>query len=229
MSKTVKVGLIGAGFVSDLHAYAFKHFVKDAEIVAVAALEGAKEFAKEHEIPNAFDDYREMLKMKEIDVVTVAIPNYVHRQATVDAAKAGKHVICEKPLCVTLEEADEMIDACKKAGRPPDVCGGIVVCAQICARQNADRRRRDWRAIPGQAIRGTSRSAYALVLGCESLRRRRDAGHGLPFDRIHALGAGQAQGQERDRFHGNVRSPRPARKARIIPTPSSSMKAARSP
>ncbi len=74
------------------------------------------EFAKEHGIPNAFEDYREMLKMKDIDVVTIAIPNYVHRQATVDAAKAGKHVICEKPLCVTLEEADEMIDTCKKQG-----------------------------------------------------------------------------------------------------------------
>jgi len=51
MSKTVKVGLIGAGFVSDLHAYAFKNFVKDAEIVAVSALDNAKEFAAERGIP----------------------------------------------------------------------------------------------------------------------------------------------------------------------------------
>ena len=116
MSRTVKVGLIGAGFVSDLHAYSFQHFVKDAEIVAVAALNNAKEFAKERGIPNAFEDYREMLQMKEIDVVTVAIPNYLHRQAAVDAARAGKHVICEKPLCVNLEEADEMIDTCQKQG-----------------------------------------------------------------------------------------------------------------
>jgi myo-inositol 2-dehydrogenase/D-chiro-inositol 1-dehydrogenase len=116
MGKTVKVGLIGAGFVSDLHAFSFNQYVKDAEIVAVAALEGAQEFAKERRIPNAFDDYREMLKMKEIDAVTIAIPNYVHRQAAVDAAMAGKHVICEKPLCVTLEEADEMIDTCKRQG-----------------------------------------------------------------------------------------------------------------
>src|SRR5512137_1260853 len=108
MSKTVKVGLIGAGFVGDIHAYSFKHFVKDAEIVAVAALDKVDEFAKERGIPNTFTDYREMLRMKEIDVVTVAIPNYMHHQATVDAANAGKHVICEKPLCVTIEEADEM-------------------------------------------------------------------------------------------------------------------------
>lgn len=116
MSKTIKVGLIGAGFVSDLHAYSFQHFVRNAEVVAVAALEGAAGFAKERGIPQAFDNYNDLLKMKEIDVVTVAIPNYLHRKAAVEAARAGKHVICEKPLCVTLEEADEMIEACKKAG-----------------------------------------------------------------------------------------------------------------
>jgi predicted dehydrogenase len=116
MGKTVKVGLIGAGFVSDLHTYAFQHFVREAEIVAVSAPHGADKFAKEHGISNAFSDYREMLKMKDIDAVTVAIPNYAHRQAAVDAAKAGKHVICEKPLCVTLEDADAMIAACKAQG-----------------------------------------------------------------------------------------------------------------
>ena len=49
-------------------------------------------------------------------MVSIGIPNDLHCQVTVDAAKAGKHVIIEKPMCLTLEEADEMIDACKKAG-----------------------------------------------------------------------------------------------------------------
>jgi len=49
-------------------------------------------------------------------MIHVSAPNYVHARITIDAARAGKHVICEKPLCVTLEEADEMIDGCKKAG-----------------------------------------------------------------------------------------------------------------
>ncbi|HAD07074.1 MAG TPA: oxidoreductase [Anaerolineaceae bacterium] len=116
MTKTVKVGMIGAGFVSDIHAHAFKQYVHNAEVVAVASPNRAGEFAKTHGIPHAFNDYREMLKMKEIDVVTVAIPNYLHCQATLDAAAAGKHIICEKPLCKTLEEADQMIEATKKAG-----------------------------------------------------------------------------------------------------------------
>ena len=116
MTKTVKVGMIGAGFVSDLHAYAFKHFVPNAEVIAVAAPERVGQFAREHGIPNAFEDYHELLNMKDLDVVTVAIPNYLHCQAAVDIARAGKHIICEKPLCRTLEEADEMIEAAKKAG-----------------------------------------------------------------------------------------------------------------
>ena len=90
MSK-VKVGMIGAGFVSDIHAHSFKHFVPNAEVVAVASPSSGEKFAKERGIPHAFKDYREMLKLKEIDVVTVALPNDLHAQVTIDAANAGKH------------------------------------------------------------------------------------------------------------------------------------------
>jgi predicted dehydrogenase len=113
----VRVGLIGSGFVSDLHAAAFK-LVPDAEVIAVASPTPgkAKRFAHERGIRTAFEDYRELLKLKDIDLVTVAIPNDLHARVTLEAAAAGKHVVCEKPLCRTLEEADRMIDACRKAG-----------------------------------------------------------------------------------------------------------------
>ena len=116
MSKTVKIGLVGAGFVGDIHHAAIKGWVKDAEIAAVASPNNADKFAKTHEIPNAFSDYREMLKIKDIDVVDIGIPNDLHCQVVVDAARAGKHVIIEKPLCVTLQEADQMVEECKKHG-----------------------------------------------------------------------------------------------------------------
>jgi myo-inositol 2-dehydrogenase/D-chiro-inositol 1-dehydrogenase len=118
MSKTVKVGLIGAGFVTDLHTFSFQKYVPNAEIVAVASPTPGKaaHFAKERGIPHAFENYRDLLALKDIDVVTVAIPNDLHAQVTLDAARAGKHVICEKPLCKTLEEADQMIDECRKQG-----------------------------------------------------------------------------------------------------------------
>src|SRR2546426_5825135 len=47
---------------------------------------------------------------------SITAPNRLHAQITIDAAQAGKHVVCEKPLCLTIEEADAMIDACRKAG-----------------------------------------------------------------------------------------------------------------
>lgn len=115
--REVKVGLIGTGWVSQVHFNAFKQ-VNGAKVVAVTSRtkEKAKGFARMNDIVNHFDDYRDMLNMEEIDVVTVAFPNHMHAEVTVDAARAGKHVICEKPLCNTLEEADLMVEACKEHG-----------------------------------------------------------------------------------------------------------------
>src|SRR5262245_62910881 len=116
MSK-VRVGLIGSGFITDLHAAAFQ-LVPDAEVAAVASKTPgkAKRFAHERGIPRAFESYRDLLAVKDIDVITVAVPNDLHAEFTIAAAQTGKHVICEKPLCRTLAEADRMIDACKEAG-----------------------------------------------------------------------------------------------------------------
>ena len=92
--------------------------VPQAKVVAVASPTEAhvKPFAQKHHIPRCFTDYRELLGLKEVQVVSLCLPNDLHCQATEDAAKAGKHVICEKPLCMNLQEADRMIAACKRAG-----------------------------------------------------------------------------------------------------------------
>ncbi len=118
MAETVKIGLIGSGFIADIHAHAVKHFVQNAEVIAVASPTPGKaaRFAKQRGIPRAFENYRDMLKLKELDLVNVAVPNDLHCQITLDAARAGKHVAVEKPLCRSLEEADRMIAACKKTG-----------------------------------------------------------------------------------------------------------------
>jgi myo-inositol 2-dehydrogenase/D-chiro-inositol 1-dehydrogenase len=115
--SAVKVGLIGTGFVADLHAAAAR-MASGVEVAAVASPSPgkARHFARERGIPQAFEDYRDLLKVKEIDLVTLALPNHLHAQAALDAAAAGKHVVCEKPLCRSLEEADRTIDACRRAG-----------------------------------------------------------------------------------------------------------------
>jgi myo-inositol 2-dehydrogenase / D-chiro-inositol 1-dehydrogenase len=114
----VKVGIIGSQFQADILATSFKIMPEESEVVAVASPTPghAEEFAKKFGIPRSFRDYREMLKEPDIEMVTITAPNYLHAQMTIDSAKAGKHVMCEKPLCVTLEEADDMIDTCKKKG-----------------------------------------------------------------------------------------------------------------
>ena len=113
----VRVGIIGTGFVADLHAAAFR-MVPDAELVAVASPGPgkAKAFAEKRGIPRAFENYRDLLALKEIDMVTLCLPNHLHSKAAIDAARAGKHIVCEKPLCRTLQEADAMIAACREAG-----------------------------------------------------------------------------------------------------------------
>jgi predicted dehydrogenase len=114
--KQVNVGLIGSQFVSEIHAHSLKS-VPAANVLAVASPTESHvtEFASRHGIPNAFTDYRKMLEMDELDLIVLGLPNDLHAQATRDAAAAGKHVVCEKPLCMNLAEADSMIDACRNA------------------------------------------------------------------------------------------------------------------
>ncbi|MHC4994278.1 MAG: Gfo/Idh/MocA family protein [Planctomycetota bacterium] len=114
----VKVGIIGSGFEADIHAESFRIMPDEAEVVAVASPTpgNAAALAKRYDIPRVFTDYRDMLTEDDIEMVTITAPNHLHAQMTVDIAKAGKHVVCEKPLCVTLEEADLMIDTCKRQG-----------------------------------------------------------------------------------------------------------------
>lgn len=115
--KPVRVGLVGAGFISAIHAEALRA-APGVEIAAVAARtkESARAFADPRGIPLATDDLAALLGDPRIDMVVLGCPNDLHCELTLAAAKAGKHVVCEKPLCLSLDEADRMIDACRSAG-----------------------------------------------------------------------------------------------------------------
>jgi myo-inositol 2-dehydrogenase/D-chiro-inositol 1-dehydrogenase len=118
MPGKVRVGIIGSGFEADIHAASLRALPEEAEVVAVASpTPGHPEaLAQRNAIPRVFHDYRALLAQSDIEMVTIAAPNSRHAAITVDAARAGKHVVCEKPLCLTLEEADEMIDVCRRQG-----------------------------------------------------------------------------------------------------------------
>ncbi len=117
MSERVRVGIVGSQFISSIHAEALGRCA-GAELFAVASPTGdhAQHFAERHRIPHHQTDYRKMLEMDEVDMVVIGAPNDLHCSMTVDAARAGKHVVCEKPLCLNLAEADRMIEACREAG-----------------------------------------------------------------------------------------------------------------
>jgi predicted dehydrogenase len=113
----VKIGIVGSKFIAEIHAESLRS-VANAEIVAVASPTpgSASAFAERHGIATALTSYEDLLNIDEIDVISIALPNDLHAEVTIAAAGAGKHVICEKPLCVTLDEADAMIAACRDAG-----------------------------------------------------------------------------------------------------------------
>lgn len=88
------------------------------EVTAIASrsLEQANRTADEHGIQTAYGSYEELLSDPTIDVVYIPLPNHLHREWTIRAAEAGKHVLCEKPLALNAKEAEEMVQACANAG-----------------------------------------------------------------------------------------------------------------
>ena len=114
----VKVGIIGSQFEADIDAESFRIMPEEADVIAVASPTPGhpEELAGRYGIAKVYHEYREMLEDPEIEMVTIAAPNDLHCQMTVDAATEGKHVVCEKPLCLSLEEADLMIETCDKQG-----------------------------------------------------------------------------------------------------------------
>jgi predicted dehydrogenase len=90
----------------------------EGQIVAVGARDGdrAREFAADLEIPRAYGSYDELLADPEIDGVYIGLPNSLHMEWTVNAAAAGKHVLCEKPLSRRLSDVEQMVAACTDGG-----------------------------------------------------------------------------------------------------------------
>jgi myo-inositol 2-dehydrogenase / D-chiro-inositol 1-dehydrogenase len=114
----VRIGIVGSRFQADCVATSAKMIPDEAVVVAAASPTpgNAEALARRHGIAAFYGDYRDMLRDPAVEMVWVTAPNRFHAQITIDAAHSGKHVVCEKPLCMTLEEADAMIDACARAG-----------------------------------------------------------------------------------------------------------------
>jgi len=89
--------------------------LNEVKAIASRSLENAQSFAETMNIPKAYGSYEELLNDPEIDAVYIPLPNHLHKEWTIKAAEAGKHILCEKPIALDETEAEEMIEACKKA------------------------------------------------------------------------------------------------------------------
>lgn len=116
MSVKLRFGIIGCGRIAPKHAESITA-LDEAELVAVCDIvpEQAQAFADKYGA-EPYTDYKELLKRSDIDIVTIATPSGLHAEIGMEAAKAGKHVMVEKPMAMTLETADALIKACKEAG-----------------------------------------------------------------------------------------------------------------
>lgn len=124
MTKKVKAAVIGLG-VGIAHSRGYKAN-PNAELIAVCDIDPVrlKERGDELGIPTEmqFTDYNDILKLPELDVVSVALPNYLHAPVSIAALRAGKNVLCEKPLTISVADAEEMVSEAKANGRTLMVC-----------------------------------------------------------------------------------------------------------
>jgi len=113
------VGFIGFGGIARWAHYPGWKNLKDIEIIAISdTSEQVRDIARnEFGIKHIFSDYREMLKMEEIDIIDVCVPNKFHYPAVIDSLKKEKHVLCEKPIAVSVKEVEDMISWSKKKNK----------------------------------------------------------------------------------------------------------------
>ncbi|MCX7805033.1 MAG: Gfo/Idh/MocA family oxidoreductase [Planctomycetota bacterium] len=115
--RKVRIGIVGAKFAADFHTDSYRRNDK-ADVVAVADInpDALKAYVEKWKVPDTHTDYREMLKRDDIDLVSICAPNFLHAEIITECARAGKHVVCEKPLATTAADARKAVEACRKAG-----------------------------------------------------------------------------------------------------------------
>lgn len=117
--RRLRIGVIGAGTIAQsAHLPAIRRLADELELVAIADVraEVAADAARRFGAEAWYVDYRELIARPDIDLVDLCTPEFLHCEQAVAAAEAGKHVLCEKPMASTLQEADAMIAAARRNG-----------------------------------------------------------------------------------------------------------------
>jgi inositol 2-dehydrogenase len=118
--RKLGMGVLGVGEMGKRHAENLRRLVPQAQLVAIADVDGARasKIASELEIEHSYNSLDAMLEQKNLDAILIATPDKFHAAAVQTAARAGKAILCEKPLGLNLETAKEALQAVKTAGVP---------------------------------------------------------------------------------------------------------------
>ena len=119
----MRVGIIGSGFIADHHAYSYS-LLPDVEIVGISSIieDQAKELMKKFNIPGEpIKDYQSLLGL-ELDAISICLPNFLHKDVTIDVLNSGSHALVEKPLARYVSEGNEMLDVEKSSNRKIFYC-----------------------------------------------------------------------------------------------------------
>ena len=110
--EQVRIGIIGAGRIAQVMSAAYSQ-IRECRLLAVNDIvrSAAERLAARFTIPIIHDDYRELLASKEVDAVLVCVPTQWHEEVTLAAAEAGKHIFCQKPMALTVEQCERMTQA----------------------------------------------------------------------------------------------------------------------
>jgi myo-inositol 2-dehydrogenase/D-chiro-inositol 1-dehydrogenase len=115
---TLNLGVIGTGRIGRLHAENLAYRVPQANLLVVAdvALESAQQVARDYRIPRAVEDYRAVVDDPDVQAVVICSPTGTHARIIEEAAQAGKHIFCEKPIALSLDAIDGALAAVERAG-----------------------------------------------------------------------------------------------------------------
>ena len=175
----MKVGILGAGTMGSMHANCYAQ-LPDVEVVAIA--DKRTDLARKVAEPlgaQVYEEADELIEKADVDIVDVCLPTPMHKEFVVKAARAGKHVFCEKPLALTIEDGEEMINECEKAG-VKFMVGHVL---RYFHEYVAIKKQIDAGAIGKPAVVRASRCA-SQPLGWQDWYRKREMSGGVCLDLI---------------------------------------------
>ena len=190
--RQIKVGILGTGRISDLHAIEYLQNPK-AEIVALCdrhpELSKGRADAWDLQDINIFEDVDEFLARSGVDLVEILVPHHLHLQMALKAIHAGKIVSLQKPMCMSMTEADELVEAANASGRPFKLFENFIFHPPVLkARQLVDAGAiGEPLSIRIKSNPGKSKSAWDVPASANAWRQRKTQSGGGPlvFDDGH--------------------------------------------